>query len=87
MIPLGAGAYLIDTPGMRELKLDESDADAAFDEIISLGSACRFRNCTHLKEPGCAVQDALAMGLIDADRFKSYLKLRREEQIPRRKPK
>ncbi len=87
LIPLGAGAYLIDTPGMRELKLDESDADAAFDEIISLGSACRFRNCTHLKEPGCAVRDALAIGLIDADRFKSYLKLRREEQRPRRKPR
>ena len=74
------GGILIDTPGLRELQLwaEASDLDAAFADIEALGAACRFKDCSHEVEPGCAVQEALATGDLDAERFQSYLKLRRE---------
>lgn len=79
LIPLACGAYLIDTPGMRELQLDEGDAEAAFPDIKKLAEACRFRDCSHGREPGCAVQAAIASGSLDAGRLRSYQKLRGEE--------
>ncbi|MEO8372596.1 MAG: ribosome small subunit-dependent GTPase A [Candidatus Solibacter sp.] len=80
LIPLPGGGALIDTPGMRELQLwaTGDSVDRAFDEIGELAAGCRFRDCTHLSEHGCAVQAALAAGTLPPDRFASYTKLRRE---------
>jgi ribosome biogenesis GTPase / thiamine phosphate phosphatase len=82
LIPLPGGGALIDTPGMRELQLwaTGDSVDLAFDEIAALAAACRFRDCTHLAEQGCAVQAALTSGTLAPDRFASYTKLRREAQ-------
>jgi ribosome biogenesis GTPase len=78
---LASGAWLMDTPGMRELQIvDVGDGLAeVFADISELAASCRFSDCTHGKEPGCAVQAAIASGAIDADRLKRYLKLHREE--------
>ncbi len=80
LIQLPGGALLIDTPGMRELgHIDaEEGIAAAFDEIEAHGEACRFADCTHTVESGCAVRAALETGEISAERYESYLKLRRE---------
>jgi ribosome biogenesis GTPase len=74
------GGAIIDTPGMRELRLwDDADSvDATFDDIASLSEACRFRDCAHAFEPGCAVQEALETGALDESRWQSYVKLLRE---------
>lgn len=80
------GALLIDSPGIRELALwDHSGIDAAFGEIGQLAGACRFRDCSHTGEPGCAVQQAVDSGSVDADRLANYQKLRREEAFLQRK--
>jgi len=75
LIMLPGGAALIDTPGMRELQLwvSQESVDAAFDEIAEFAAACRFRDCTHSGEPGCAV-----MGAVNDARLASYHKLQRE---------
>lgn len=75
LVALPTGGVLVDTPGMRELRLfgDESDVDAAFADVEELARACRFRDCTHEREPDCAVRAEL-----DAARYASYHKLRRE---------
>jgi ribosome biogenesis GTPase len=75
LIMLPDGAALIDTPGMRELQLwaSQESVNAAFDEIAELAAACRFRDCTHSGEPGCAVA-----GAVDDGRLASYHKLQRE---------
>ncbi len=80
LIPLPGGAVLIDTPGMRELQLigDDSSLARSFDEIAELGRQCRFKDCSHTEEPGCAVQAALADGRLDAERYESYLRQRKE---------
>jgi ribosome biogenesis GTPase / thiamine phosphate phosphatase len=80
LIPLPGGAALIDTPGMRELQLwaSEESVDAVFDEIAETAAECRFRDCTHAGEPGCAVEAALRSGAIGEDRLGSYRKLQRE---------
>jgi ribosome biogenesis GTPase len=77
LISLPQGACLIDTPGMRELKLsgDESLGDAVFDDIAELARNCRFRDCRHGREPGCAVRAALERGALDPGRLANYLKL------------
>lgn len=82
LIPLPGGGALIDTPGMRELQLwaGEDAVDRAFDEIAALAAECRFRDCTHTAEQGCAVQDALAGGALSPARWESYRKLRGEAQ-------
>lgn len=73
--PLPSGACVIDTPGLRALSLalNEDDLDAAFGDIAALAGNCRFRDCTHSAEPGCAVRDQ-----IDPDRLRNYHKLARE---------
>lgn len=81
------GALLLDTPGIRELRVWELDEglDQAFPEIDELAQKCRFRDCTHDTEPGCAVLEALASGRLDADRMASYRKLRAEAAWQERK--
>lgn len=80
LIAVPGGAWLIDTPGMRELGLlaSETSLDLGFPEIADLATQCRFRDCGHEEEPGCAVRQALEDGRIPADRWVSYAKLRRE---------
>jgi len=87
LIPLPTGGMLIDTPGMRELQLWGSpDAvSEIFDDIEAIAENCRFRDCSHEVEPGCAVQEALEQGTIDGGRFESYRKLLRELKYQQRK--
>jgi len=75
--PLPGGACLIDTPGLREIKLtgDEDLAEAGFDDVEAFAAQCRFRDCQHEKEPGCAVREAVARGDLDTVRLKSWGKL------------
>ncbi|MCY8956076.1 ribosome small subunit-dependent GTPase A, partial [Bacillus cereus] len=80
LFQLPSGALVIDTPGMRELQLWKgSEAiQTAFSDIEELATTCRFRDCKHENEPGCAVYSAIENGLITIDRLKSYKKLQRE---------
>ncbi|HSA97383.1 MAG TPA: ribosome small subunit-dependent GTPase A [Acidobacteriota bacterium] len=80
LVRLPGGALLIDTPGMRELALwaDDEGLDRTFDEIDALAAGCRFPDCRHEREPGCAVRAAVEAGAVAAERWESYLKLRRE---------
>lgn len=80
LILLPAGGVLIDTPGMRELQLwgSAGSLPRAFEDIAALAAGCRFRDCQHRAEPGCAVQQALQEGIIDPDRWENYLKLEKE---------
>ncbi|MCF7222196.1 ribosome small subunit-dependent GTPase A [Lysobacter sp. TLK-CK17T] len=79
LIPLPSGACLIDTPGMRELKpTGEEDVGESFADIEALAGQCRFRDCAHAREPGCAVRAAIEAGTLDPQRFANYLKLRDE---------
>ena len=75
-----AGGWLIDTPGMRGLGLAEVGfgIDATFPEISDLAAQCKFRDCAHEREPGCAVQAAVAAGAIDPDRLARFKKLKSE---------
>lgn len=76
LIPLPAGACLIDTPGMRELKpTGEEDVAENFSDVEALAEQCRFRDCKHAREPGCAVRAAIEAGKLDPQRFANYLKL------------
>lgn len=75
---LAQGGMVIDTPGMRELGLESADLARAFADIDELSKECRFRDCTHTKEPGCAVQKAIEEGSIPAARLESYRKLKKE---------
>ncbi len=75
------GGLIVDTPGMRELQLwdaEESAIDEAFADIAALASGCRFRDCLHDREPGCAVKAAVASGALAEARYQSFLKLQHE---------
>jgi ribosome biogenesis GTPase len=80
LIRLPSGALILDTPGMRELGLlDAGDGlSTTFEDIEALAEQCRFHDCGHTNEPGCAVREALEGGVIDAGRWKSFQKLQRE---------
>jgi ribosome biogenesis GTPase len=80
LIPLPEGGAVIDNPGMRELQLwaTEDSLDEVFDDVAALASHCRFRDCTHINEPECAIQSALKRGEIDSSRWRSYCKLQGE---------
>ena len=80
LIALPSGGCLIDTPGMRELKLtgDEELGQAGFADIETLALQCRFGDCAHGNEPGCAVRAALDSGVLDAARWANFLKMRDE---------
>jgi ribosome biogenesis GTPase len=80
LVALAGGGLIIDTPGLRELGLwttGEGTA-VAFDDIEALAAGCRFTDCLHRTEPGCAVREAVAGGQLDADRFAAWEKLQRE---------
>jgi ribosome biogenesis GTPase / thiamine phosphate phosphatase len=79
LMALPSGACLIDTPGMRELKpTGEEDVGESFADIEALAAECRFRDCVHDREPGCAVRAAVEAGSVDARRVANFLKLRDE---------
>jgi len=85
LLPLPGGACLIDTPGMRELKLTGDEDLELFADIDALTEQCRFADCSHGNEPGCAVREALDAGELDHERWQHYRKLhdQREEQAAR----
>ena len=80
LVLLPRGGVLIDTPGLRELRLwaGEGSLDEVFHDLEFHARNCRFRDCTHQGEPGCAVQKALADGTLSHERYESYLELRKE---------
>jgi ribosome biogenesis GTPase len=78
LLVLPGGALLVDTPGLRELQIWEGDVDGAFADVSELAAQCRFNDCAHETEPGCAVQEALETGELDPARYASYRKLQRE---------
>lgn len=81
--PTLAGGWLIDTPGMRELRLTDSaeGIDSVFPEIAELVAECRFNDCAHDSEPGCAVRAAIDNGELDPDRFERWQKLQAEDSF------
>ncbi len=83
LILLESGAMLIDTPGMRELGiLGAGDCvDMGFGEMTALASACRYADCTHRHEPGCAVRAAIQRGDLQEERYANYVKLRKEAEF------
>lgn len=87
LVELPWGAYLVDTPGLRELQLwgDEDSLVGSFPEVADLARACRFTDCVHEEEPGCAVLAAVADGVLPPDRLDSWRRLRRELAYLRRK--
>jgi ribosome biogenesis GTPase len=90
LILLPEGGLVLDTPGMRELQLWSADEGigASFGDVEELIAKCRFNDCGHDTEPGCAVRAAIAAGTLPAERFESYEKLQRElEMLARRQDK
>jgi len=90
MFEIPGGGVLIDTPGMRELQLWEGEEDGmsgTFSDIESLAGNCRFRDCTHNREEGCAVREAMNDGELDSGRLGSYRKTQRELAFLERKEK
>ncbi len=82
LFPLDVGGYVADTPGIRTLALwdtEPEELDAYFVEIRNLVSGCKFSDCTHTHEPGCAVRKAVSNGEIATQRYNSYLRLRFED--------
>ena len=80
--PMKNGGWLIDTPGMRALRLaDATDGiNALFDDVVELAGQCKFSNCAHDTEPGCAVQAAIAAGDLEAERLTRWRKLMAEDE-------
>ena len=80
LVPLPSGAILLDTPGMRELQLwaGEEVLDTTFSEISELAAECKFSDCSHESEPGCAIRRALGDGTLSQERWDSFRKLQRE---------
>jgi ribosome biogenesis GTPase len=78
LLILPDGGAVIDTPGMREIGIETADFGSAFADIEEFAAQCRFNDCTHTREPGCAVQQAIREGRLSAERLSSYLKLQKE---------
>jgi ribosome biogenesis GTPase len=87
LVPLPEGGLMLDTPGMRELQLWDADSglEAAFGDVESIAAQCRFADCSHRREPDCAVRTALAGGTLDVERYESWRKLQRELERLERK--
>ncbi len=83
LVVLDNGALLIDMPGMRELGILSAGEglDDSFTDIATLASQCRFADCSHTNEPGCAIRKAIEDGLLDAGHYQSYLKLKAESEF------
>ena len=87
LVLLPGGGVVIDTPGLRELQLWEAEEglEEAFEDVVELETQCRFSDCRHDTEPGCAIQAALAEGRLSQERWDSFRKLERElEHLERR---
>jgi ribosome biogenesis GTPase len=82
LIVLNQGAMLIDTPGMRELGIlgVSEGVNQGFEDIVQLSLNCRYSNCGHTQEPGCAVRAAVTSGALTEDRYSSYIKLKKESE-------
>ncbi|CAM1343533.1 ribosome small subunit-dependent GTPase A [Tenacibaculum amylolyticum] len=80
MFELQSGGYIIDSPGIREVQAwaEEEDLDNVFTEIATIAENCKYRNCQHQGEPGCAVQIELEKGYITPERYDSFLHLKKE---------
>jgi ribosome biogenesis GTPase len=78
LVQLPGGGLVIDTPGLRELQFWEGDVNAAFEDIDALAADCRFNDCAHQQEPGCAVLAAIDNGTLELDRLRSWRKFQRE---------
>lgn len=88
LIMTPSGVLVIDTPGMRELQLWDVGRDAldsAFTDIAAIAAQCKFRDCSHRAEPGCAIQSALDDGSLDFERWQNFQKLQREQAYAARK--
>lgn len=78
LLLLPEGGIVIDTPGMRELQIFSGDLARTFEDVEELALKCKYKDCTHSNEPGCAVRQAIKNGLLSEKRLESYLKLQRE---------
>lgn len=87
LITIPTGGVLIDTPGMREFQLwdNNESLDSSFKDVEEFSNSCKFNDCQHNNEPGCAIRQALDTGALSADRYGSYLKLKRELAFLERK--
>ena len=87
MILLPDGGIIVDTPGMRELQMWEANEglDVAFNDVTAFAAECRFNDCSHDSEPGCAVKAAIERGELDEERLESFRKLERELAFLERK--
>jgi ribosome biogenesis GTPase len=87
LVLLPGGGLLIDTPGLRELQLlgTGESVEGTFEDIEEIALQCRFSDCRHVSEPGCAVLQAVEEGRVDESRLRNYLKLRREVEFRARK--
>jgi ribosome biogenesis GTPase len=83
IFPTPKGAFIMDTPGIRELQLweGESGLDETFKDILELEKNCRYHNCSHKSEPGCAILEAIGCQFLDPNRLKSFQKLGREQRF------
>lgn len=87
LVPLAGGGLLVDNPGVREIQLwaDEETLAQAFDDIAQLAAACRFRDCGHVGEPGCAVEEAVRQGSLDPQRLRNWRDMEKEVQALERR--
>lgn len=87
LLQLSCGGAVADTPGFSDVglwEMDPGELDGCFPEMRGLGQSCRFRGCAHVREPDCAVREALDQGRISPERYDSYVTLRQEAQSARR---
>ena len=78
LLLLPGGGIVIDTPGMRELQIQTGNLSKTFEDVTELAAECKFRDCSHESEIGCAVREAIENGMLSEKRFESYQKLKRE---------
>jgi ribosome biogenesis GTPase / thiamine phosphate phosphatase len=78
LILLPTGGVVLDTPGIRELQLWDADLEQTFGDVEEVARRCRFSDCAHDQEPGCAIREALEEGTLSRERWQSYVKLQRE---------
>jgi len=82
LFPLPGGGSVVDGPGIRELKLwDAGGIARTFEEVAAVAARCRFTDCRHEDEPGCAVREALARGELDEERLEGFRKLEQETTV------
>lgn len=80
LFQIPTGGIVIDTPGLRALQLDVGSLEKTFEEISAIITHCKYNNCTHLREPGCAITQALSDNTLSQDRWESYQKLQKEQR-------